>query len=213
MPPEMVHSITSFCDPRTQAQCARVSKQWSTSIGWDTLEQLYGACKTGNIELVKQLLRKPNLDPSRDENAALRVASKKGHTDVIELLLRDPRFDPSARDNEAIRVASAEGHIDAVQILMSDKRVNPAAHQNEALRRATNASNYVLVDLLLGDDRVDPNIPLRSAIFNGDINMVEIVLDEEWVADRIDFDDAIGFADNMDEFEIKHILVEFQRWL
>jgi hypothetical protein len=54
------------------------------------------------------------VDPSAEDNAAIRVASEEGHTEIVRLLLQDPRVDPSA---DAIKIASANGYEDIVQLL------------------------------------------------------------------------------------------------
>ena len=57
----------------------------------------------GHTEIVKMLLGDPRIDPSTNNNCAIRKASKYGHIQVVKLLLSDPRVDPSAHYNCAIR--------------------------------------------------------------------------------------------------------------
>ena len=44
-------------------------------------------------------MKHPGVDPSVDDNFAIRSASKNGRLEVVSLLLKDKRVDPSARDN------------------------------------------------------------------------------------------------------------------
>jgi ankyrin repeat protein len=60
----------------------------------------------GYVEVVKLLLNEPRVDPSADDNCAIRLASKNGHFEVVKLLLNDPRGDPSAYNNYANRLAT-----------------------------------------------------------------------------------------------------------
>ena len=40
------------------------------------------------------ILADPRVDPSADNNFAIRIASEKGHMDVVKVLLADPRLSP-----------------------------------------------------------------------------------------------------------------------
>jgi hypothetical protein len=64
----------------------------------------------GHLFIVERLLADPRVDPSADNNCAIRWASSKGHLAIVERLLADPRVDPVAGNNAAIGGASAEGH-------------------------------------------------------------------------------------------------------
>lgn len=63
------------------------------------------ACKYRDIEAVKHFLADSSVDPSTDNNYAIRMASASGHTEVVRLLLTDCRVDPSDGENYAIRVS------------------------------------------------------------------------------------------------------------
>jgi len=52
------------------------------------------ACQRGQCDVVRVLLSDPRVDPSADDNAALRSASEFGHTDVVKMLLADARVAP-----------------------------------------------------------------------------------------------------------------------
>ena len=73
------------------------------------------------------LLADERVDPSDDDNLAIRDASREGHSDVVLRLLQDQRVDPSDFHNEAIRFAAANGHLEIVRILIKDSRVDPYA--------------------------------------------------------------------------------------
>ena len=109
--------------------------------------------KHNDIETLNYVLER-NMDPSANDNYAIRLASLNGHLAVVDRLLKDPRVDPSANDNYAIRLSSYYGHHLVVDRLLQDPRVDPSAADNEAIRAAN--SNLV-VDRLLKDPRVDPN--------------------------------------------------------
>ena len=51
------------------------------------------ALRYRNVEAVRLLLNDPRVDPSADDNYAIRCASENGHVEVVKLLLNDPRVD------------------------------------------------------------------------------------------------------------------------
>ena len=53
------------------------------------------ASTNGHTEIVSLLLADPRVDPSADDNFAVRWASRYGRIEVVSLLLADPRFDPA----------------------------------------------------------------------------------------------------------------------
>ena len=62
-----------------------------------------------------------SIDPSVNNNYAIRKAAKEGYTEIVKLLLLDPRVDPSADYNNAIIMASRNGHATIVKLLLSGK--------------------------------------------------------------------------------------------
>ena len=74
------------------------------------------------------------VDPSANNNDAIRCASWNGHVEVVKLLLNDPRADPSANNNYAICLASRGGHVDVVELLLDDPRIDPSDDNNRAIR-------------------------------------------------------------------------------
>ncbi len=61
------------------------------------------------------------LDPSVNDNAAIRWASENGHAEVVRLLLEDGRADPTTTgEDNPIRWASTNGHWEVVELLLGD---------------------------------------------------------------------------------------------
>lgn len=69
-----------------------------------------------DIEKVKQFLQE-GIDPSDDDNRAIKEAAEVGHTDIVKLLLTDSRVDPSSDNNIAITRARQGGHTEIVELL------------------------------------------------------------------------------------------------
>jgi hypothetical protein len=141
---------------------------------------LAAASGNGRTAIVQLLLTDSRVDPSVDENNAIRLASARGHDNVVKLLLADPRADPAADSNYAIRYASSNGHAGVVKLLLADPRVDPAAYDNHAIRFASDNGHTSVVKLLLADTRVDPtaenNAAIRYASLNGHASVVKLLL-------------------------------------
>jgi hypothetical protein len=135
-------------------------------------EMFIEAIQRGDEKEVDELLQEGNrLNPSVDNNLAIRCASENGNLAVVNRLLQDERVDPSANNNWAIRWASQNGHLAVVDRLLQDTRVDPSACNNCAIRWASEYGNLAVVDRLLQDPRVDPsadnNWAIRWASQNG----------------------------------------------
>lgn len=98
------------------------------------------------------------LDPAKDENESIRLASKDGFVNTVRALLADPRIDPSSRGNYALTCASEDGYADIVGLLLADDRVHPDTdEQSDILQRAIMNNHYDVVYVLLNSDKIDPS--------------------------------------------------------
>ena len=111
-------------------------------------------CNDDNIILIKILLTHNKIDPSMNDNFAIRYASHNGHLSIVEKLLKDERVDPSADNNFAIQYASHNGHLSIVERLLKDERVDPSADNNLTVRLALVNCHLQVIDRLLKDERV-----------------------------------------------------------
>ncbi len=112
LPNELKIAITAYLSPQ---DCARLGATCKGNLcltyefGNATQDDLWKAVlTTDNKELVKQML-KSGVDPSSNDNYAIRCAAYADHTEVVELLLSDERVDPDAQENLAIRWAAIYG--------------------------------------------------------------------------------------------------------
>jgi ankyrin repeat protein len=138
------------------------------------------------------------VDPSFQDNIAIRNASQRGHVAVVDRLLQDERVDPSANDNEPIRVASEKGFVAVVDRLLADERVDPSANENEAIRWASHCGHLAVVERLLADSRVNPsacdNYAIRWASYYGNLAEVERLLADPRVDPSANDNYAIKWA-------------------
>lgn len=68
------------------------------------------------------MLTDPLVDPSANNNEAIRSASIRGHVAIVERLLKDSRVDPSVNTKYALRYASSLGSVALVEQLLKDQR-------------------------------------------------------------------------------------------
>jgi len=80
------------------------------------------ACQYGALWLVKYLIQQ-GIDPSFEDNIAIRIASHNGYLDIVKELLKDQRVDPSINNNYAIDWAIMSDHKDVAKELLKDQRV------------------------------------------------------------------------------------------
>ena len=93
------------------------------------------ASENGYLQNVQKLLRDNRVNPSANDNNAIRWASK-GHSGVVKELLKES-VDPSANHDYAIRYASNYRHLKVVEELLKDNRVDPSANDNYAIQWAS----------------------------------------------------------------------------
>ena len=201
--PEIIYSITAFCDHATKAHCALVSKQWSANINWSTDEyraHFYNAMRKGDKTVIRRLLQRPVFnkvlrDTKDGGNWLLRWACFRGLSEAVEALLEDKRFDPAWDDNEYVVLASCYGGPKTVKLLISDPRVDPSANDNAAIREAARDGKLEAVRLLMEDPRVDPSALKNEAIHRAsmahDGDMVELLLQDPRVDPSSDENFAI----------------------
>ncbi|KAJ2991118.1 hypothetical protein HDV02_003945 [Globomyces sp. JEL0801] len=157
---------------------------------WD----LEMAIKNNNADIVQTLIEDKRVDPSAEDNHAIRCACSDGLTEIVKILLKDERVNPSALDNAAFICACLIGHTEIVKMMLKDKRVNPSANENMAIRVASYGAQTNIVHLLLKDQRVDPsadhNYVIRRAFDHGHIDTVKMLLKDE----RVDFSSMDGYS-------------------
>jgi hypothetical protein len=127
---------------------------------------IYKAVEYGHLAVVEILLQEDQglshgrlrVDPSSEDNKAIKIASQNNNLEIVDRLLQDQRVDPSSEDNYLIQAASSNGHLKMVNRLLKDQRVDPSANSNWAIQAASSIGHLKMVNRLLEDDRVDPSV-------------------------------------------------------
>lgn len=161
------------------------------------------------IEHVRQVIRS-GIDPSINDNFAIKEASESGYTELVRLLLSDPRVDPSAFNDYALRRSAENGHAAVVLLLLQDERADPSAVNDYAIRYAAQNGRTEVVQLLLQDVRVNPaatdNHAIRLAAENGHLITVEILLRDRRVDPTANENYALRWAVVRGHVEVVRLL-------
>ena len=94
-------------------------------------QQLWDACTSGNLDIVKGLCDDPALnlnwaDPEKSRTAFFRACGH-GRVAVVEFLLKSPQVDVNKPQNQGFtpfNIACQEGYCEVVALLLADKRAD-----------------------------------------------------------------------------------------
>ncbi|KAI8844224.1 ankyrin repeat-containing domain protein [Chytridium lagenaria] len=177
---DTVHLVSHLLDRLTP--CA-----FTPDPSWSSLLQhlFRHAVKSGSSRVVRFLLFTGRVDPTADDDLAIRDACERGYTDIVLILLKFsnpsyPKVDPVARSNYAMRMASQNGHARVVKVLLETGRVTPCA-----LHWAASRGHADIVRMLLDTGRFDPShevsgdgSALVEAAENGYAEVVDLLISE-----------------------------------
>jgi len=147
--------------------------------------ELYNACDTGDVELVKALLaigENPNIYSIYNDMTPLYVASMRGYADIVELLIDDgAKLDFfTNKGGTSLSVASYHGHASVVKVLL-DSNIDPDFQDNSgatALHIAAKQNCIDCVKLLLeygANIYLETNIGYTALRYACEENHIEIV--------------------------------------
>ena len=153
---------------------------------------LHRACRFGHIEIVKELMRHPEIKVNQGNTGnggPFYLACQEGFVKIVRWLLADPRIDPTMTQKELATpfyIACQEGRHEVVSLLLGDPRIDPnQADVDEAtpFNSACERGHDTVVSLLLEDPRLDVNKPMESqaapilfAAQNGNLSIVQRML-------------------------------------
>jgi ankyrin repeat protein len=158
--------------------------------------EVVDACKDGNVNLVRKLLKTANIDvnkgdvtrnPLKNGWTPFKIACQKGHIEIVKLLMQDKRVDINNESGNGwtpLQEACFGGHVEIVKLLLEDKRI---VINNEKADNALNAAllkgNVKIIKLLLEDGRIDVNnadihgwTPFCKACSEGNIEIVRLLI-------------------------------------
>ena len=154
---------------------------------------------TENFEAVRLLLQDNRVDPSADNNYAIRKASENGHTEIVKLLLQDYRVNPADVNNYAICSTSLNGHTEIVKLLLQDNRVN-SSNLNGVIVWASGKNHTEIVKLLI------PFIDISKIKNEKIINLFKEINKEKTKVIKMDNTDTVeNLNNNITEKELNEL--------
>ena len=156
-------------------------------------QELWEACTSGNLDLVKHLANDPAVNVNwigQDKrDAPLHRACRFGHLSIVGFLLELQKVDVNAGNAGKATpffIACQEGHREVVLLLLADMRINgnkPTNKGRTPFFMACQKSQREVVSLLLADMRIDINkpmndncTPLRTASQLGHLPVAQLIL-------------------------------------
>ncbi len=134
----------------------------------------------GLKDVIQILVQEFNVDPSYQDNQAIKWAAQCGHEAVVKFLLEDFRVNPYKDYNHGIIWASQCGYKYLVKFLLKDLSINPGIDNNQAIIEAVWFNQLEIVKLLLDDSRINPadqsNQALIFAAQNGNLEIVKLLI-------------------------------------
>lgn len=144
-----------------------------------------GAVEYGHSKVV-QIFLDAGVDPSADNNYALRCAVDMGNENLVNILLKDERIEPSALHNEAIYKATKKGFVKITELLLNHKRFDPYLIREDhyaLLYTSMIGFNDKINDLLM--QGLNPasynNAAIQLAVKNNHKDIVKTLLQDERV--------------------------------
>jgi len=178
--PDLYHEVSSYLPNSDLYSLLLVDREISKiaqTYLHPTQEDFRKAVSSGNVAVVRSLLRCPTIDPSFDQNFALQVACSNGYTEIVEMLLQDNRVDASTEDNYPIFCACKNKHTDVVRLLLRDPRVDPTVNRNSIIDWAAYLQQMDIIELLLRDRRVNPHGNYKDMLYQAKMQNNDYLVD------------------------------------
>jgi len=160
------------------------------------------ACKFGNYEIVKQLLKNRTVLDHMNDSAiesnysqgnALSIAASHGHTKIVEYLLSNPNFSLKTdsmtyrQTDDPVTCAVRSKKVETLKVLLDSPKINVSSvlykYSYSLMRSASSVSNNVEVLDLLHKRKLDETsskndymTPLGGAAYSGNIENVKYLL-------------------------------------
>lgn len=106
-----------------------------------------------HVKAFKALLE-VGIDPTTDNNYALRHASKNGCIDIVQLLVKDPRVNLNDENGSPLLHAVANGHIRIVKLLLEEEHTDPTLGYLRSLKAAYHFGHSDILEMLIQDSRI-----------------------------------------------------------
>ncbi len=203
-PLEQIDDINKAMEQAAKTGDVRFYKKWMNYSGWNNYIGFDIAAEHGNENIIKLLLNH-GLDPSFNENVAIRHAAENGHENIVKLLLSLPEennIDPF----EALVGATEREHLNIAELAVEDPRIDLSVDDNQIIQMAAERGDKKVVEFLLSlpyEKGVDPsandNQAIKWAYENGHTEIVNLLLKDS----RIDEKTQAKYANMIAKYKSK----------
>ncbi|PRP80911.1 hypothetical protein PROFUN_11352 [Planoprotostelium fungivorum] len=117
-------------------------------------------------EILRILLTHPRINPSANDNSAVKAAIIRGEFEAVKLIVAHPNFDPTPHtyDDSPLGYAFKRDSTKVIHLLLNDPRADLSARSNEAIRLASSYRRMDILQMLLNNPRVDPSAEDNFAV-------------------------------------------------
>jgi ankyrin repeat protein len=115
-------------------------------------DAIRNACEKGHTEIVKILLKIPNVNPRAKNNYALLRACSNGHVEIVRILIEDGRITDSYNSkaiSDGIYYACKHNQVEVLKILLEYRYSKPSEENNRALYIAAVHKHIDIIKMLL----------------------------------------------------------------
>jgi hypothetical protein len=146
------------------------------------------------VQYVQRMVNNDLIDPSMENNFAIREAAQRGDLDMVTYLLSLAYVDPSANHDQALKSSILHKHVDIVKKLINDNRVGNTGG-SVPYGVGKHYAQYV------GSKDEDKFSPLSVAVELNNVEIVRLLMQHERFLDAYQTYDAIIVAANHNSIE------------
>jgi hypothetical protein len=162
-----------------------------------------------NIEAIKKLIKKEDVNPSYNDNDALVFSCEKNYIELFKVLYNNEKIHLSEINKDyLLATAIMYNSYQITKMLINDFNVNPANNFNNSLLKAAESGCIKTMKLILKDKRVNPengdNHAIRCAFLNKNLNVVSLL----WKNDNVKNKGFYGFSKELIYYLELHTKIE-----
>jgi hypothetical protein len=161
--PERVKELEDFKQGKLKGELKELKKE---PVNFN---DLLNYIQTGNLRVVKNILDEGRVDPSAEDNKAIKKATELGYIEIIQTLLNNDRIMNTIDYDEIIKIAIDKGNKRIAQIIgniaVSNKRIRK--------KRRESIAEYKTIRKVVKQAELAPEIEFDD--FKGELKNIDII--------------------------------------
>ena len=173
----------------------------------DLSDMMSRAVEDEATEVVIYLLSLPEVNPTYDNNSALRHSIKNGDATVVAALLSDPRVE---RNNLSASFSRAleNGYTEVVRLLLADSRFKLPC-MTSGMEKAIERNRVEVVRLIIEDGRYNTKyLSIEQTPKNCSVEMVKLLLSDKRIDPTTEFNGALRNARKFKRVDVEMLLLQ-----